>query len=187
MPSISPGTRAWTSSWPASRWPVVGSSSAGADPVDPGLVLAPTRGRPGAPSLVNPARLRAVLGEGVTAQLAFVDEIEPGLGALCLDLERVFPVGPRPTSSSPRARRAAWVRTSTTPSCWSCSSRARSSGGLHRPDGVSPRRGYVDEGRALQEGRRHPAEDVVLEEGELLFVPQGWWHEPAPVGGRRCT
>jgi hypothetical protein len=25
---------------------------------------------------------------------------------------------------------------------------------------------------------------VVLEPGDLLYVPQGWWHEPAPVGGR---
>ena len=113
------------------RQPMAGGRlvfSRGADPVDPGLVLVPAHSRPGAPSLVNPARLRAVLGEGVTAQLAFVDEIEPGLGALCLDLEQVFPG---------RAKADLFLSQGTTSGlgphfddadCWSCSWRARSDG-----------------------------------------------------------
>jgi hypothetical protein len=158
--------------------------SRGAEPIDPGLVFAPRRRRPGAPAMVNPARLRGVLGEGVTAQLAHVDEVLPGLRAACLDLERAFPG---------RAKADLFLAQGTTSGLGPHFDDAEllvvqlegtKRWVLHRPDVVHPRRGFVDEARALQEGRRHEAADVVLAPGDLLYVPQGWWHEPAPVGGR---
>ncbi|EPH1775108.1 JmjC domain-containing protein, partial [Acinetobacter baumannii] len=29
-----------------------------------------------------------------------------------------------------------------------------------------------------------PYMDVILEEGDLLYVPRGWWHDPVPCGER---
>lgn len=158
--------------------------SRGAEVIDPGVVLAPRRPRPGAPAPVNVARLRGALGEGVTIQLAYVDEVLADLRAVCLDLERVFPG---------RAKADLFLSQGTTSGLGPHFDDAEllvvqlvgaKRWVLHRPDEPSPRRGFVDEPRALREGRRELAADVVLHADDVLYVPQGWWHEPAPVGGR---
>lgn len=151
--------------------------------IDLGSVGGERRVRPGAPTVVNPARLVGVLGEGVTAQLAHGDELHPGLGALCADLERVF-LG--------RAKADVFLAHGATsglgphfdnPELIVVQLHGTKRWRFHRPDLEHPQRGLLDEGRALADGRRLPAGEVVLEPGDAFYLPQGWWHEAVALGG----
>lgn len=54
---------------------------------------------------------------------------------------------------------------------------------LHQPSFDAPL--YTQQSRDLEAHYPRPKEawlDVVLEPGDLLYVPRGWWHNPLPLG-----
>jgi len=152
-------------------------------PIDIAAVAGERRVRPGAPTMVNPARLVGVLGEGVTAQLAHVDELHEPTGALCADLERVFGGRAKADLFCSHGRVSGLGPHFDNPELIVVQVHGSKLWRFHRPDTEHPQRGLLDEHRALEEGRRHPAGEVVLTPGEAFFLPQGWWHEAVAEGG----
>lgn len=151
--------------------------------IDIGVVAGERRTRPGAPTMVNPARLVGCLGEGVTVQLAHVDELHAGLGELCADLERVFLGRAKVDIFLSQGETSGLGPHFDNPELFVVQLHGQKRWRFHRPDVEHPQRGLMDEGRALLEGRTDPAGEVVLEPGDAFFLPQGWWHEAVAAGG----
>jgi hypothetical protein len=150
--------------------------------VDLGVVAAPFRVRPGAPLLVNPARLLGALGEGVTAQVLHLDELDPGLGALCADLERVFLGRAKVDAFLSHGSVSALGPHFDNPELLIVQLHGAKHWRFHRPDVANPQRGLVDEVHLAEAGRRHPAGEVDLAPGDAVYLPQGWWHEASASG-----
>ena len=107
-------------------------------------------------------------------------------------LSPAFPPARTPMYHSAATAASAPTGIRTTSSC--CNSSAASAGVWVR----RPFRCHCRGTPAAGPGRPHrrcSALDALLEAGDVLYLPRGWWHEvtplpaaqPAPVGGRLCT